>query len=55
MVASQELHAIAREINLGIENFEQFIDTLNTQNILLVRFALASRLVDSDAAIRSPA
>ncbi len=37
----QELHKIATDAKLGVENFEQFIDCLNQQGFLLVYFLSA--------------
>ena len=31
----KELHALAKEIHLGVDHFEAFVDTLNHQNFLL--------------------
>ncbi len=40
----QELYKIAQDAKIGIDHFEQFIDSLNTSNYLLVRRAAADRL-----------
>jgi hypothetical protein len=35
----QELHDIAKQMNLGVDNFESFVEVLNQSNFLLVRTA----------------